>query len=63
MEENKCMICEKEVATEEWKRSFVNAAVLGDYIELQGHLKCVHNVTNLVVVPNRIRLGKLASAK
>jgi len=50
-----CTICGKEV-TEQPKNYSCNGAVLGEYIEVQGHKRCVDTVDNLVVIPNRIRL-------
>lgn len=36
-----------------------NGAVLGEYIRIKGHKKCVDFVDNYVVIPNRIRLHLL----
>jgi hypothetical protein len=58
----KCMVCGGKVENwgdydefkpENWDQ--INAAVLGNYIPLQGHRACLANVDNLVVDPNRTR--------
>jgi len=51
----KCDICGKEVK-EEPKNYSCNGAVLGEYIRIRGHKKCVDFVDEFVVIPNRIRL-------
>lgn len=54
--ESECVICRKQVEGKMWS---INGAVLGDYIELKGHRKCLTMVDNLVVIPNRIRLAQV----
>ena len=58
----KCMICGRKVEAEEWEKSCINAAVLGEGFVIRGHDKCVHNVNRLVVVPNRLRVTPNSSA-
>lgn len=63
----KCDICEREVKPDKsytikpyW---FINGAILGDYIELRGHRKCLENINAKVVIPNRLRLLKIKEVK
>ena len=56
----KCLICERPL---ERKDLFpngavdcINGAVIGEYIEIKGHHKCIHNVDEFVVLPNRVRI-------
>ena len=58
----KCMICGKEVEpTSEYTvyndRWQINGAVLGEYIEIQGHKECCAAVDRLVIWPNRARVN------
>lgn len=53
----KCQICEKEITEKQWKGGyFINACVVGNVINLRGHEKCLRNVDDLVVIPNRFRI-------
>jgi hypothetical protein len=59
MEPRKCQICEKKVSAKEWEFNWIDGAVLGEYIRIRGHRKCLDNVDILVVVPNRLRLNQM----
>ena len=54
-----CSVCGKPVGkADRWKNGMpdmINGAVVGQYIEVYGHRICVHNVNDLVVIPNRVR--------
>ena len=62
------MVCGLPVK-DEWRKSgrngkadeydMVNAAVLGEYIPLEGHRRCVNNVNRYVVWLNRSRMADL----
>jgi len=52
-----CDICGK-AQEDDW---YCNAAVVGEYIEIKGHKRCIESVNNLVVIPNRLRVLKLSS--
>ncbi len=63
MSELICMVCGKEVGPKEFDRAHwphgmdrINGAVVGELIKIAGHTTCVHNVNDLVVIPNRIRV-------
>ncbi len=56
MKKKVCSICNKELGEDEMF-DFQNAAVIGEYIHVQGHKTCVDNVNNIVVVPNRVRVN------
>ena len=61
-----CDICCRKVipdkhfwnGTDRWS---INAAVIGDFIRLEGHRRCLEAVSRLVVLPNRLRLARLQS--
>jgi hypothetical protein len=54
----KCEICSKKLSAEEINNPWsINAAVLGEYIELTGHKICCEAVNQCVVIPNRVRVG------
>jgi hypothetical protein len=54
-----CDICRKEVKNRQGsfhrKEWFINAAVVGSCIPLEGHRVCLQNVDKLIVIPNRIQ--------
>jgi len=55
-----CNICGREVTKKtDLDFGFANGAVVGDYIKMKGHKKCVDAVDNLVVMPNRIRVHQM----
>ena len=63
-----CMVCGLPV-NDKWGKSgrtgkpeeydMVNAAVLGEYIPLEGHRRCINNVDRYVVWQNRARVAEL----
>ena len=53
----KCDICGKE-QQDNWS---CNAAVVGEYIEIEGHKDCIEAVDKLVVIPNRLRVLQLST--
>ena len=61
-----CQICGRKVLPDNtfWKgtdRWTINGALLGDYVRLEGHRRCLQAVEAIVIMPNRLRLARLQS--
>ncbi len=58
-----CSICGKEVNEQDLMPNGmpdgINGAVIGELIKVEGHPTCIHNVDNLIVIPNRGRVAGL----
>jgi len=51
-----CVICGLPVDESKGRYSMINGAVVGNYIKVKGHEKCLKNVDRIVVLQNRLRM-------
>jgi len=54
-----CDICGKEVKGERVDSS--NAAITGEFIQIEGHKVCLNNVNRIVLVPNQMRIDSFVN--